>query len=245
VLIDADNVPASFIDEILANVARFGDATVKRIYGDFTGASSSWNEVLQEYAIKPVQQFAYTPKKNATDIALVIDAMDLLYTRNFDGFCLVSSDSDFTGLATRIREEGLAVLGFGEKKAPGAFRKACDQFILIEAPSPGVAKKGSGATKADAGHPPAPDTAASSDKPARTLDTDSLLRAWKKASDDNGWAHMGTFGQHLNIRHLDISYADLGCKNLTDFVKTKSDLFTTEERTVPGRSNKIMYLRAK
>jgi uncharacterized LabA/DUF88 family protein len=118
VLIDADNVPASFIDEILANVARFGDATVKRIYGDFTaGASSSWNEVLQEYAIKPVQQFAYTPKKNATDIALVIDAMDLLYTQNFDGFCLVSSDSDFTGLATRIREEGLT-FWVSEKRKP-------------------------------------------------------------------------------------------------------------------------------
>jgi uncharacterized protein (TIGR00288 family) len=246
VLIDADNVPASSIDEILTEVSRFGEATVKRIYGDFTaGPSSSWNEVLQEYAIKPVQQFAYTPRKNATDIALVIDAMDLLYTRNFDGFCLVSSDSDFTGLATRIREEGLTVLGIGEEKAPSAFRKACDKFIPIKAPSPSAAKKGSGTTKADAAEALAPDTPASPDKPARTLDTDSLLEAWKKASDKNGWAHMGTFGQHLNMRHLDISYADLGCKNLTDFVKAKSDLFTTEERTVPGRSNKIMYLRAK
>ena len=133
VLIDADNAQAAVIENLLAEIARFGEATVKRIYGDFTSPmSASWKKVLQKYAIKPVQQFAYTKGKNATDSALIIDAMDLLYTRKFDGFCLVTSDSDFTGLAVRLREEGLTVFGFGEKKTPEAFRNACHKFLETE-----------------------------------------------------------------------------------------------------------------
>jgi hypothetical protein len=133
VLIDADNAQAAVIEGLLAEIARFGEATVKRIYGDFTSqASAQWKKVLNRYAIKPVQQFAYTTGKNATDSTLIIDAMDLLYTRRFDGFCLVSSDSDFTGLALRIREEGLMVFGFGEQKTPEAFRNACHKFVFTE-----------------------------------------------------------------------------------------------------------------
>jgi hypothetical protein len=133
VLIDADNAQALAIEGLLAEIARFGEATVKRIYGDFTSPSSAqWKKVLNKYAIKPMQQFAYTTGKNATDSTLIIDAMDLLYTRRFDGFCLVSSDSDFTGLALRIREEGLTVLGIGERKTPEAFRNACHKFIFTE-----------------------------------------------------------------------------------------------------------------
>ena len=133
VLIDADNAEHKVIEGLLAEIARFGEATVKRIYGDFTTQqSSSWKKVLQQYSIKPVQQFAYTTGKNATDSTLIIDAMDLLYTRKFDGFCLVSSDSDFTGLAVRLREEGLTVLGFGRQQTPEAFRNACHKFIFIE-----------------------------------------------------------------------------------------------------------------
>ncbi|MEZ5435195.1 MAG: NYN domain-containing protein [Pseudomonadales bacterium] len=120
VLIDADNAQAAVIEGLLAEIAKFGEATVKRIYGDFTApTSASWKRVLQKHAIKPMQQFAYTTGKNATDSTLIIDAMDLLYTRkSFDGFCLVTSDSDFTGLAMRLREGGLTVLGFGEQKTP-------------------------------------------------------------------------------------------------------------------------------
>jgi hypothetical protein len=133
VLIDADNAQAAVIEGLLAEVARFGEATVKRIYGDFTSpAGAQWRGVLNRFAIKPVQQFAYTNGKNATDGTLIIDAMDLLYTRRFDGFCLVSSDSDFTGLALRIREEGLMVYGFGERKTPEAFRNACHKFLFTE-----------------------------------------------------------------------------------------------------------------
>lgn len=123
VLIDADNAQAAVIEELLTEIARFGEATVKRIYGDFTASTSaSWKKVLQRYAIKPVQQFAYSTGKNSTDSTLIIDAMDLLYTRKFDGFCLITSDSDFTGLAMRLREEGPSVFGFGEKKTPKAFQ---------------------------------------------------------------------------------------------------------------------------
>ncbi len=133
VLIDADNAQATVIEGLLAEIARFGEATVRRIYGDFTApTSSSWKKVLQRYAIWPVQQFAYTTGKNATDSTLIIEAMDLLYTRKFDGFCLIISDSDFTGLAMRLREEGLTVLGFGEKKTPEAFRNACHKFVFTE-----------------------------------------------------------------------------------------------------------------
>ena len=129
VLIDADNAQASVIEGLLAEIARFGEASVRRIYGDFTSPNSAqWKKVLNQFAIKPVQQFAYTTGKNATDSTMIIDAMDLLYTRRFDGFCLISSDSDFTGLALRIREEGLSVFGFGEEKTPDAFRNACHKF---------------------------------------------------------------------------------------------------------------------
>ena len=133
VLIDADNAQAGVIEGLLEEVARFGEATVRRIYGDFTSPSSaSWKKVLNRYSIKPVQQFAYTTGKNATDSTMIIDAMDLLYTRRFDGYCLVTSDSDFTGLAVRLREEGLLVYGFGEQKTPESFRQACSRFIYTE-----------------------------------------------------------------------------------------------------------------
>ena len=132
VLIDADNAPADIIDRLLEEVAKYGIASVKRIYGDWSHGLSKWKAALLPHAIIPVQQFAYTKGKNATDMALVIDAMDLLYSGNFDGFCIVSSDSDFTRLASRLRESGLTVYGFGEKKTPEAFRKACDKFIYTE-----------------------------------------------------------------------------------------------------------------
>jgi len=133
VLIDADNAQPSVIEGLLAEVARFGIASVKRIYGDFTSTRlGQWKQVLLQHSINPVQQFAYTRGKNATDSSLIIDAMDLMYTARFDGVCLVSSDSDFTRLAQRLREEGLIVYGFGERKTPDAFVQACDKFIYTE-----------------------------------------------------------------------------------------------------------------
>jgi uncharacterized LabA/DUF88 family protein len=248
VLIDADNAQASVIEGILAEVARFGEATVKRIYGDFTTSnSSSWKQVLRQFAIKPVQQFAYTTGKNATDSALIIDAMDLLYTRKFDGFCLVTSDSDFTGLATRIREEGLTVLGFGEQKTPYAFRSACHKFILTEVLRPSVAEAEAVAPniKADAKPAPAKAAAPAASTPIPKFPKDFVLDALEQSSDENGWAYLAAFGSYLTKLQPDFDSRVYGYKKLSELVKAKTDLFVTEERTAPGQSQKNLYLRAK
>ena len=159
VLIDADNAQPSVIDGLLSEVARFGVASVKRIYGDWTSTrNTQWKNALLKHSLHPVQQFAYTSGKNATDSALIIDAMDLLYTRRFDGFCLVSSDSDFTRLAQRLREEGLLVYGFGERKTPVPFVVACDKFVYTELLRP---------DSGDAGAEAAVDPAPASPVPAR------------------------------------------------------------------------------
>ena len=196
VLIDADNAQATIIEGLLAEIATFGEATVKRIYGDFTSpASVQWKKVLQAHAIKPIQQFAYTTGKNATDSTLIIDAMDLLYTRRFDGFCLVSSDSDFTGLALRIREEGLMVLGFGEQKTPDAFRNACHKFIFTEVLRPvSPPKTSANASHANATQTPQP-LSPTSGEPATpqkwsppALPRKFILRALGSTqNDDAGW----------------------------------------------------------
>ena len=157
VLIDADNAQASVIEGLLAEVAKYGVANVKRIYGDFTSQRlSSWKNVLLDHSIQPMQQFAYTSGKNATDSSLIIDAMDLMYTGRFQGMCLVTSDSDFTRLAQRLREEGLTVYGFGERKTPDAFVQACDKFIYVEVlRRHEPAKAGVGAIITAAAGPPA------------------------------------------------------------------------------------------
>lgn len=251
VLIDADNAQASVIEGILAEVARFGEATVKRIYGDFTSpSSSSWKKVLQKYAIKPVQQFAYTTGKNATDSTLIIDAMDLLYTRKFDGFCLVTSDSDFTGLATRIREEGLTVLGFGEQKTPDAFRNACHKFIFTEVLRTNVSEpevvaqnqKSETLAQAKTITPPSAPTAVNT---TPKFPKKFVLDALEQSSDENGWAHLGTFGSYLTKLQSDFDSRLYGYKKLSDLVKARTDLFVTEERVAPGQTMKNLYLRAK
>jgi len=248
VLIDADNAQAAVIDGLLAEIARFGEATVRRIYGDFTApTSSSWKKVLQRYAIKPVQQFAYTTGKNATDSTLIIDAMDLLYTRKFDGFCLITSDSDFTGLAMRLREEGLTVLGFGENKTPEAFRNACHKFLFTEVLRP--------KTAADASEPPqtvsselrvAPaHPVAEATEKKQEFPRQFVLTALEQSSDDAGWAHLGTFGSYLTKLQPDFDSRLYGYKKLSDLVKAKTDIFMTEERQAPGSTQKVLYLRAK
>jgi hypothetical protein len=157
VLIDADNAPPAVIDGLLSEVARFGVASVKRIYGDWTSTrNTQWKQALLKHSLHPVQQFAYTSGKNATDSAMIIDAMDLMYTRRFDGFCLVSSDSDFTRLAQRLREEGLLVYGFGERKTPVPFVVACDKFVYTELLRPESADSGADAAgEAGPAKPPA------------------------------------------------------------------------------------------
>jgi len=249
VLIDADNAQAAVIEGILAEIARFGEATVKRIYGDFTSpSSSSWKKVLNKYAIKPVQQFAYTTGKNATDSTMIIDAMDLLYTRRFDGFCIISSDSDFTGLAVRIREEGLTVYGFGEKKTPESFRNSCHKFILTELFRPIIEPVVDVVTATSPSKPiEKPISKSVVDKPSeasKEFTSDFFKQAVEQASDDNGWAQLGTFGSYLTKLRPDFDSRSFGHKKLGDFVKARSDVFQTEERVLANSDVKVLYLRA-
>lgn len=251
VLIDADNAQASVIDGLLAEIARFGDASVKRIYGDFTSPSSAqWKRVLNQFAIKPVQQFAYTTGKNATDSTMIIDAMDLLYTRRFDGFCLVSSDSDFTGLALRIREEGLSVFGFGEEKTPDAFRNACHKFIFTEVLRP----LPSSTVPDTAGGAPCPEKPALAQRsaptpppasPKKALPLQFVLQALDQASDDTGWANLAAFGSYLTKLQSDFDPRLYGFKKLSDLVKSKPHVFAVEEREVAGTHFKVIYVRRK
>jgi hypothetical protein len=245
VLIDADNAQAAVIEGLLAEIARFGEATVKRIYGDFTSPNSaSWKKVLQKHAIKPVQQFAYTTGKNATDSTLIIDAMDLLYTRKFDGFCLVTSDSDFTGLAMRIREEGLTVLGFGEQRTPDAFRSACHKFIFTEVLRPSTQVES--ASSSQKVEPPLALTKATQTKePSVKFPRKFVLDALEQSSDDAGWAHLGTFGSYLTKLQPDFDSRLFGFRKLSDLVRARTDIFVTKERVPPGQTQKVLYVRAK
>ena len=248
VLIDADNAQAAVIEGLLAEIARFGEATVRRIYGDFTApTSASWKKVLQRYAIKPVQQFAYTTGKNSTDSTLIIDAMDLLYTRKFNGFCLVTSDSDFTGLAMRLREEGLMVLGFGEKKTPEAFRNACHKFVFTEVLRPSTAAELIGLPARDDGKKKSKEaeTPIEIAEPNLQFPKKFVLEALEQSTDDAGWAQLGTFGSYLTKLQPDFDSRLYGYRKLSDLVKAMTDLFTTEERLAPGSNQKILYLRAK
>ena len=252
VLIDADNAQAAVIESLLAEIARFGEATVKRIYGDFTSPNSaSWKKVLQRYAIKPVQQFAYSTGKNSTDSTLIIDAMDLLYTRKFDGFCLITSDSDFTGLAMRLREEGLMVLGFGEKKTPEAFRNACHKFVFTEVLRPGTTVEvlttaTTAATKTVRRKKSAqPQPVVESSEHKHEFPKQFVLAALDQSIDDSGWANLGTFGSYLTKLQPDFDSRLYGYKKLSDLVRAKTDLFVTEERQVPGANKKVLYLHAK
>jgi hypothetical protein len=261
VLIDADNAQPSVIEGLLAEVAKFGVASVKRIYGDFTSPRmTQWKAALLRHSISPAQQFAYTSGKNATDSSMIIDAMDLLYTQRFDGFCLVSSDSDFTRLAQRLREEGLTVYGFGEKKTPDPFVRACDKFIYTEvlrtapvvneAVKPAPAKPAKKAARTVAPKPvpqaaPAvPPAAENKDKSVERLPLELIRQAIEEASDDQGWAFLGSVGSYLNKIQPDFDPRLYGHKKLSDLLKHQSRHFAIEERAVAGGSNKMIYIRS-
>ncbi|WP_240125437.1 NYN domain-containing protein [Thermomonas alba] len=261
VLIDADNAQASVIEGLLAEVAKYGLASVKRIYGDFTTQQQAqWKKVLLKHSITPVQQFAYTSGKNATDSALIIDAMDLMYTGRFDGMCLVSSDSDFTRLAQRLREEGLTVYGFGERKTPDPFVQACDKFIYTEvlraeAPEPAPAAKPA-AEKPAAKPKPAPEPAPTPAPPAPAeppappakagplpVPLDLLRQAIEEASDDEGWANLGAMGAYLNKIKPDFDPRLYGQKKLSDLLRKHPKHFSVIERE-SGGGGKTLYVKA-
>jgi uncharacterized LabA/DUF88 family protein len=225
VLIDADNANPAIVEGLLAEIAKLGVASVKRIYGDWTTAKlGQWKAALLEYSMQPIQQFAYTTGKNATDSAMIIDAMDLLYSGTFDGFCLVSSDSDFTRLASRIKESGKIVYGFGEQKTPRPFVTACDRFIYTEVFSASSATEQSVKKKT-----------------AKELRQDTkLLNLFRSAieasSDETGWANLGPVGANIIKQAPDFDPRNYGYKKLSDLVKA-IDFFKTE------RKQKVVFIK--
>lgn len=228
VLIDADNAQASIVSELLAEISRYGVASVRRAYGDWTTPNlKGWKSHLHKHAIQPIQQFSYTSGKNATDSSLIIDAMDLLHSGRFDGFCLVSSDSDFTRLATRLRESGVSVYGFGEAKTPEAFVSACDRFIFTEIlrPKPGRenAPKGLANVPLDKMLVPA---------------VDASLR-------DDGWALLSALGILLGKTHPSFDPRNYGFSKLSDLVRKQPFLEVNEVATGDGSGNKVIHVRVK
>lgn len=207
VLIDADNASDKIAAGLFEEIAKIGEASVRRIYGDFASTRlRGWTDVLPNYGLLPHQQFAYTTGKNASDIALVIDAMDLLHSARFDGFCLVSSDSDFTRLAARIREQGIDVYGFGEQKTPESFRQACHRFIYTENLIELLSQEQVEPTKAEV-------------KKKLKEAVPLLLRALGQLEDDQGWAPLSALGSRLAIMAPDFDPRSFGFRKLSDLVR--------------------------
>jgi len=233
VLIDADNAQPSIVDGLLSEIAKYGIANVKRIYGDWTlSGLKGWKEVLLQYSIQPIQQFGYTSGKNSTDSALIIDAMDLLYTNKFDGFCIVSSDSDFTKLASRIREAGLFVYGFGEKKTPKAFVSACDKFIFTEV------------LRSKDDHSEKMKGKTTSELKKDTKLVNLLRNAVEASSDDSGWANLAPVGSNIAKQAPEFDPRNYGYKKLGELALA-TKLFQVEERTLGDGPSKAIYLKDK
>lgn len=240
VLIDADNTQPAITVGLLAEVAKFGTAHVKRAYGDWTGTSlKGWKDQLLAQSIQPIQQFSYTSGKNATDAAMIIDAMDLLYSGRFDGFCLVSSDSDFTRLAARIRESGLTVYGFGERKTPKPFVAACDKFIHIE----NLTFAESAAAPADAALEPAPRRSAVQLKGDTAL-VNQLRNAVEAASDDDGWASLASVGHIITQQRPDFDSRNYGYAKLSGLI-TATTLFELDRRSPGDGKPGVIFARDK
>ncbi len=233
VLIDADNAQPSIVNGLLAEIANYGTASVKRIYGDWTAPGlKGWKEVLLHHSIQPMQQFAYTKGKNATDSAMIIDAMDLLYTGKFNGFCIVSSDSDFTKLASRIRESGLFVYGFGEQKTPPAFVSACDKFIYTEV------------LRAKTDENEAITKKSSSELKQNTKLVSLLRNAVEASSDESGWAHLAPVGSNIAKQAPDFDPRNYGYAKLGELVSA-TKLFDVEGRQMGDTNSKALYVRDK
>jgi uncharacterized LabA/DUF88 family protein/Fe-S-cluster formation regulator IscX/YfhJ len=235
VLIDADNIPYSHIKEMLDEIAKFGTPSIKRIYGDWTKPTvSGWKPSLLEHAITPIQQYSYTTGKNATDSAMIIDAMDILHSEKVDGFCLVSSDSDFTRLAIRLRESGMLVIGIGEKKTPNPFIVACDKFIYIEII--GRAKTQPASTTDS--------STASSALDSISTEIIQLLRSSIiDLADENGWAFLAEVGNLLIKKKPDFDPRNFGFPKLTPLIKSLKEHFEIDEREVEKTHIKHIYVK--
>lgn len=215
VLIDADNVSAKYVKSILDEVIKYGTATVKRIYGDWTKPhSSKWKDVLLQNSIIPIQQYSYTSGKNSSDAALIIDAMDILYSKVVNGFCIVSSDSDFTRLVARIRQEGYFVLGMGEQKTAEPFIKACDKFTYLEVISPESTEKSSSKQGESNAKKPVPDI-----KSLENLKKE-IKAIIAELSDDDGFVFLGELGSTLTKRHPSFDTRNYNFKKLTPLLES-------------------------
>lgn len=236
VLIDGDNIPSAHVKEMMEEIAKYGNPTIKRIYGDWTKPNlSKWKNLLLENAITPIQQYGYTTGKNATDSAMIIDAMDILYSEKVSGFCLVSSDSDFTRLATRLREAGMQVIGIGEKKTPNPFIVACDKFIYIEIIRNQSEKKEDSTEKEVAKE--------SLDKITRK-EIKLIAATISDLSDDDGWAFLGDVGSLLLKKRPNFDSRNYGFEKLTPLIKSIGN-FELEQRESPKGRNKLIFVRNK
>ena len=249
VLIDADNAQAAIVEGLFEEIARYGIASVKRMYGDWTSPQlGSWKKLMLEHSIQPIQQFAYTKGKNATDSSLIIDAMDLLYTRRFDGFCLVSSDSDFTRLAARLREEGMTVYGFGEEKTPKPFVSACDKFIYTEilraevvheAAVPG--DKAPGPASAQAG----PQKPAAAPPRQPKVPVEFIAKILDDIADEDGWAQLGALGTNISKLRSDFDSRLYGHTKLSGLIRSQGKWFELETRGATATGSGVLYVRNK
>ena len=238
VLIDGDNITSSYVKEMMEEIAKYGNPTIKRIYGDWTKPSlSKWKKVLLENAITPIQQYGYTKGKNATDSAMIIDAMDILYSEKVNGFCLVSSDSDFTRLATRLREAGMKVFGIGEKKTPEPFIVACDKFIYIEILKYQSEESESEITETQ---PPPKDNIDSITPRVIKLISSTI----SDLADDDGWAFLGDVGNLLQKKQPNFDSRNYGFQKLTPLIKSIKK-FEIEQRESPKGRFKLIYVRNK
>ncbi|SDR76286.1 NYN domain-containing protein [Gramella sp. MAR_2010_147] len=239
VLIDGDNIPSAHVKEMMEEIAKYGNPTIKRIYGDWTKPHlNKWKNVLLENAIHPIQQYGYTQGKNATDSAMIIDAMDILYSNKVDGFCLVSSDSDFTRLATRLREASMKVIGIGEKKTPDPFIVACDKFIYIE-----ILKHNTKETESDKN---------SKERGARKANIDKITpkvvrlisQTISDVADEDGWAFLGDVGSLLQKKQPNFDSRNYGFQKLTPMIHS-IDKFEIESRENANSKFKLIYVRNK
>ena len=244
VLIDADNIPYGNVKAMMEEIARYGNPTFKRIYGDWTKPNlSGWKRVLLENSITPIQQYGYTTGKNATDSAMIIDAMDILYSGKVDGFCLVSSDSDFTRLATRLREAGKKVFGIGERKTPLAFISACDKFIYLEILNPAEEIE----TEEDKKEKKTSPSKKRRPKPVRRVPR-NIIKLIKDSihdvADESGWAFLGDVGNLIMKKSPDFDPRNFGYQKLTPLIRAVSGI-EIDERETSNKHVKHIYIKEK
>jgi hypothetical protein len=249
VLIDADNVPYSNVKGMMEEITKYGTPTTKRIYADWTKPNANgWKSVLLEHAITPIQQYSYTVGKNSSDSAMIIDAMDLLYSDKVDGFCIVSSDSDFTRLAIRLRESGMKVIGIGEKKTPNSFIVACDRFIYIEVLDGAIKKK---KTKTVASTP-----ATDTKETKKTTEKEATIKIDNQTieliedtidaiGDDDGWAFLGDVGNLIVKKKPEFDPRSYGFSKLTPMLKSLTDILEIDERDSDKKGIKHVYVRLR